>query len=978
MRRAVLVSLSLGVAFGLAVIRSSACEQLPLPWKTGQVFMVDNFDYKVTEADLGLNFFSGNMGAVNEPAPAPEQAANATLAVATNSCSSTGGSLALAFDFNGYPPESFGGCFQSLLVLTDTKLVLDGSREEPTNSTPFPGYYLDFDDFYRGFAPWPDRTIDTLVFDVRLVTNGQPVLVKIELQDESGFDIFCRRQVAGTGWQTISVPRSAFTRSVVGHDNPAGFRWDQVTLLSLLVERLHVGDGVLNPVAGGLLIDNLRLVDEDGLYPDLSAARDPVSGSLLPQFRRAFLEHLHRLTFLFFIDFAAADPRTGGLIQDRGTFADLMSTGGAGFQLTAYVIGAARGYYPRSNMAARVHSILTVLDSYPQGTNRVGQIGYRGFFYHFVNIDGLRKQNFDFDETPVDESLNTVELSVIETELILMGSITAARYFTGPDPIETEIREMADRIRRRVEWPFMLATLTNGTQQLFLGWKPNEERDDLQARFLLPDGDGAGHYSSRLENGVELPATLDFYTDEALKGALFAMAAPDLSNRLSRQVWDDIVRAGEPFVKTYPGALFTYQFLSCWLDTRALGPDNHPTRPVDFYENTRAAIGAARDYAIENPFGHAGLGSNRWGHSACEGPFDRYFAEAATNVALAAYGTIPNAENSRVLEGEDGTGDGVLQWRGNASNQRTRYLTQVGHSVSWTVSTHEAVGFAPELRYSNDGPADSLAVYLDGEFVGSVWTRNTRPAGGVPGSGWNNFAVTNFADEVLLSAGSHTVTVSVAATDEYGVEVDRLGLAAMPVTRPLETGTLAPYAVASSLLHRPNESIAALWAATQTDLNEDGHGDLLHARFGFADAYNLEIAHAAAACSVHAGEPGILRAAGAWLNPTGFAVDQGPMLLILDAYLYDGFVARLFSSDPHIRRVLIELFDGPPDIYEWGGPVGPDTFRLRWKGAKTAVVEATESLTGADWHVAGPLATNVADVVLTNGNTGVLRVRQVD
>jgi len=46
-----------------------------------------------------------------------------------------------------------------------------------------------------------------------------------------------------------------------------------------------------------------------------------------------------------------------------------------------------------------VHDILAVLYDQPQGPDRVGTIGYQGFFYHFLGIDGLRKQNFDFTAT---------------------------------------------------------------------------------------------------------------------------------------------------------------------------------------------------------------------------------------------------------------------------------------------------------------------------------------------------------------------------------------------------------------------------------------------------------------------------------------------------------------------------------------------------------------------------------------------------
>src|SRR6185437_11587015 len=172
----------------------------------------------------------------------------------------------------------------------------------------------------------------------------------------------------------------------------------------------------------------------------------------------AFLDLVRATSSLYFLDFASTDPRAGGIVQDRSTFADLLSIGGAGFQLTDYVIGAQRGYITRGNAAERTRAVLKVLHESPQGAERVGTAGHRGFFYHFVGIDGRRKQNFDFAGTPQNESRKTVELSTIDTALVIAGALTARQYFDRNDPIEAEIRMLADALYERVDWPFMLNT----------------------------------------------------------------------------------------------------------------------------------------------------------------------------------------------------------------------------------------------------------------------------------------------------------------------------------------------------------------------------------------------------------------------------------------------------------------------------------------------------------------------------------------
>ena len=867
--------------------------------------MVDNFDFKVTPNDLGFNFFSGNMGAINQPAPAAGEEPIVDVSWSSFSAGTVGGSWLFEFDFTGYRTDSFCGGFLSLFGLTDTLVELEGTGVQPSKTTSFANYYVDFDNFYGAFKPWSGRTIEGVAFETRLSSGSPGLTLKVELRDEFGNDVFVRLNHRAANWATAWLPRDLFNRSTRG--SPALFRWDRVSLMSLIVERRHVSDGIDNPVQGGFYVDNIRLVDTNGLYPDLLAARDPANGALRPHYRDAFLDHVRKLSFLYFLDFASTDSRTGGMIQDRGTFADLMSVGGVGFQLTAYVIGAQRGYITREEAAARVAAILGVLDTGPQGAQRAGTTGYKGFFYHFFGVNGLRKQNFDFTATAgANESLNTVELSSIDTALALMGVITAKQYFLGADPAEAALRDAADRIVRRVEWPLLLATLADGKKQMCLGWKPAEPRDHSLGRFLLPDGTGTGYFSSKVgADGKEVAATLDYYTDEALLIALLGMAAPSEPNRLPRAVWDDIIRAGDGFVKTYPGALFTYQFLSCWADTASLGTDNHPERPVNFFDNTQQAIQATRLYAVTNAVPNPGVGSNAWGFSACEGPFDDYAAEGAPNAALASSASIHVAQGGVLYEGENANGSGVVMQRGSASQSETRYVTQAGQSMWWALEVTTNTLSDIVLQYSNDGGADELAVSMDGVEVGRIRTDST----GGWGYGWNVFEQVTVTNGFALSSGNHTLVVSVVTCDSYGVEVDYVRLASSDLVRPLDTGTLTAYGAGCSVVHLPDESVAALWHAAMLDLNRDGVPDLLHPRFGFADAFNSEIASARSAPGQAA-----FRNTGPWANMTGFAIDQGPLLLMLDRALDGPFVPRLFMSDTNIHRVLRLLFPAAADL----------------------------------------------------------------
>ena len=169
----------------------------------------------------------------------------------------------------------------------------------------------------------------------------------------------------------------------------------------------------------------MQLIDADGVYPNVAAAADPTGLGLNPYFEESFVDLVRATSSQSLVELGLhGHTPTGRMIQDRSTFADLMTVGGTGFQLTSYVVDAQQGYLTRGEAAARVLDLLRMLGDHPQGPGRVGTIGYKGFFYHFLGIDGLRKQNFDFTATPEDESLNTVELSAIDTGLVLAGVVT--------------------------------------------------------------------------------------------------------------------------------------------------------------------------------------------------------------------------------------------------------------------------------------------------------------------------------------------------------------------------------------------------------------------------------------------------------------------------------------------------------------------------------------------------------------------------
>lgn len=380
------------------------------------------------------------------------------------------------------------------------------------------------------------------------------------------------------------------------------------------------------------------------------------------------------------------------------------------------------------------------------------------------------------------------------------------------------------------------------------------------------------------------------------------MGSPNVDHRIGREVWDGLLREGSPFVKTFPGALFTYQFFSNWVDTEALGMDNHP-RPVDFFTNTQQAIFATQQFTsdparVEATWQGEG-GDHFWGLSAAEGPYDFYFAEGAPTAALGQGGR----SGYHVLEGEaditacDGT---QVSCRPSALGGFTYRLNPIEGVASRTLDfeTFEDGEFAVNVRYSNDHddgiPGELVTVRIDGIEVGSFRAEDT--------GSWDVFVasgeICSSGGDCLttLTAGTHQVEVSISEGDGFGIELDAVTLS---FERPLASGTAIVYGVGSSILHDPQKSIESLWRMSEIGL--------LHPRLGFADAFNLDVGDAFVGF-VDPSDSEVIRSSGSWANFTGFAIDHGPMLIMIDNYLSGNFVPSLFTSNAGINSALQQLF----------------------------------------------------------------------
>jgi hypothetical protein len=293
----------------------------------------------------------------------------------------------------------------------------------------------------------------------------------------------------------------------------------------------------------------------------------------------ALLDDVERRGFHYFWDLA--DPHTL-LIPDRAPTPSFSSIAAVGFGLTAYGIGAERGYVPRAEAAARTLATLRSLLAMRQGPEPHGVSGYHGFFYHFLDMK-------------TGERFREIELSTIDTSLLMAGVLFAQSYFDRDDATEAAVRATAEELYERVDWPWEQAR----SPAISMGWTPEE---------------GFHGYDWRGYN-------------EAMIVILLALGSP--THPVAPAAWGEYTRTerwgtfyGQEHILFAP--LFGHQFSHVWVDFRGLHDAVTAAHGAgfDYFENSRRATLAQHAYAVANPNGYRGYGDRIWGLSACDGPFD--------------------------------------------------------------------------------------------------------------------------------------------------------------------------------------------------------------------------------------------------------------------------------------------------------------------------------------------------------------------
>ena len=112
--------------------------------------------------------------------------------------------------------------------------------------------------------------------------------------------------------------------------------------------------------------------------PAPAAVKKPEKPELPPLFR-----DVERRTFQFFWD---TTNELNGLTPDRFPSRPFASIASVGFALTAYPIGIENGWVSRTQAVDRTLTTLKFFRELPQGPQPEGKGGYKGFYYHFLDM----------------------------------------------------------------------------------------------------------------------------------------------------------------------------------------------------------------------------------------------------------------------------------------------------------------------------------------------------------------------------------------------------------------------------------------------------------------------------------------------------------------------------------------------------------------------------------------------------------------
>jgi hypothetical protein len=300
-----------------------------------------------------------------------------------------------------------------------------------------------------------------------------------------------------------------------------------------------------------------------------------------------------------------------------------------GFYFSAIVIGVERGWITRKAGEQRALDAMKSIRDLKH---------FDGFYYHLIDketgLQGWHKKE--------------IEVSNIATATMIAGAIVAGEYFGG------EIKELAHELYARINWKSFLDTEAN---HFYLA----RHTDAVPEGKKVNKNGYFGHWGA--------------YSEHLLMYILGA-GAPNPEYATSAKPYYSMdchwgSYKGETFIFCGSGSAFTYQWTHCFVDFRNI----EDRRGINWFENSRHAAIAARQFAIDRGDEIRGLGKNSWGMTASMG---------ASRFYNGHYGSLPAGYQGKTMDHltMDGTvapygSSGFITFTPEASIEALEYMYSI-------------------------------------------------------------------------------------------------------------------------------------------------------------------------------------------------------------------------------------------------------------------------------------------------------------
>ena len=293
------------------------------------------------------------------------------------------------------------------------------------------------------------------------------------------------------------------------------------------------------------------------------------------------LDMIQKYTLNYFTDFA--HPQTG-LARERSNDinGDIVTTGGTGFGLMSMIAGVERDFISKDKALNIIDKTVTFLEKCEK---------FHGAWAHWY--DGDTGKTFSFSK--YDDGGD-----IVETAFLVEGLLCVRQWLADSDDAkEKKIAERCDKLWRGVEWDWY----TRGTDSLYWHWSKNHEWkmnhrikgfDETFIAYVLGVSSPTHPFSPDVYYAC-YPQSTYYYNGKEYYGVKLDLGME------------------------YGGPLFFTHYSFIGLDPRVV--DVHG---VNLYERNKAHSLIHYNYAIENPKGHEGFGSDLWGFTSSDDPLVGY------------------------------------------------------------------------------------------------------------------------------------------------------------------------------------------------------------------------------------------------------------------------------------------------------------------------------------------------------------------